>query len=130
MWIVGSDFGPRGQSMKQPLWRFVMHFLLLTFVVHRAAMAVVFHLDGGDPRLVAGLGLQCVAALVASFGVLFDTRWVTGALITTAVLVAGTALYAALGAGAVSMMAALGQTLVAALAAGGLVALLRHERQQ
>jgi hypothetical protein len=116
--------------MKQPLWRFVIHFMLLVFAVHRAAAAVVLYLDDADRALVVGLALQCVAGVVTSFAVLFDARWVTGALVITAVLIAGTALYGTLGAGAVSMMAALGQTLVAALAAGGLVALLRHERGQ
>jgi hypothetical protein len=107
-----------------------MHFLLLVFAVHRAVAAVVFYLDDADRALVVGLGLQCVAGIVTSLGVLFDSRWVSGALVSTAVLVAGTALYAAIGVGVVSMMAAVGQALVAALAAGGLVALLRSERKQ
>jgi hypothetical protein len=116
-------------DVKQPLWRFVLHFMLLVFVVHRAAAAVMISLSDADPGVVVGLCLQCAAALVTSFAVLLAKSWEGYAVVTTAALVAATAFYGALGADVMSVMGALGQSLVAAIAAAGLVLLLRHEQR-
>lgn len=111
--------------MDRPLWRIFLNVLLLAFTAQRAALlwvAVVSHANG---LLIAGLVVQCAAALFAAIAIWIG-RFMQGSLIAlgaTVVLAAGMQIATL---GAVAVPGAIAQTMGALISIGGLIFLLRH----
>lgn len=66
--------------MRAPMWRFVLHIMLLAFAIQRGAAATILHLSGAPGLVVISAIAGAVAGVVASITVL-SGRWVSGALI-------------------------------------------------
>jgi hypothetical protein len=113
--------------MDRPLWQIFLALFLVSFVVHRGAVAYVVHLAGSEPELMAGYAVQAVLGLVTAIGMWLGSRWVLGALIALGVSVAATALMAGFQLGVRPVFAAIAEAMVALVAAGGLAALLRTQ---
>lgn len=113
--------------MDRPLWQIFLAILLLFFVVHRGAIAVVAHLSDWSPALLAGYGLQAVVGLATAVGMWRGAKWVVGSLALLGVSVAGTALFAGFYLGTQLAARAVSEALVAAVSTGALAVLLRYE---
>lgn len=113
--------------MNRPLWQIFLHVAMLSFVVHRAAIAVVFYLSDTPTPLWLSFAFQGVAGLVTSVGIWMGRMWVLVPLVITGLSVIASALIGAIAYGAIPPGAAMAQVILAILATAGLAFALRHE---
>ncbi|RIL05768.1 MAG: hypothetical protein DCC71_09120 [Proteobacteria bacterium] len=110
----------------QPLWMFMLRFLVLVFAIQRGGAAAMAYIGELPAPIWLGLGAECVAALVAGAALWIGARWAIGAALALgAVLVAVAALQVAM-LGAAAVPGAISRAAIAVLGVGGLVWVLRR----
>lgn len=73
--------------MNAPLWRFVLHIMLLAFAIQRGAAALMLYLSNAPALLIATAAVPVLVAVVVSITVLLG-RFVSGSLVALAVVLA------------------------------------------
>lgn len=72
-WPEVSEKSERRGFFDRPLWRIIVPIILLSFAIHRAAIAVVASMSAAHGLVVAGYIAQALIALVVA-GALFAGR--------------------------------------------------------